>query len=412
MFRYFIVGLLGTFILAGCSSPKVVRVPSPLVEMSSPYSLHRDWVLRQDAFKYSDSEGLYFLDEGKFLYFGVPSGVLTKALKAPTSRWTDQVIWQQKYNEPIMSGLTSYKNQLIFGTAKGSLMSVSKDNGELSWKTQLSSEVLSRATIGGSVVFVRTVDGKLYAINAETGEVNWATEHPMPNLSLRGIAPVTYRDGIVFVGWESGKVEALDAVTGERKWQTQVLIPKGRTDLERMVDIQAELVLQGGRLFVLGYHGKLVALNPENGNLYWNRDISGFRDFVMDDKALYLVDDDDIVFAINYVNGTTLWKQTHFKYRQLIDLAFYDNSQLILADGEGYIHWIDMLDGTQVARAKHSNEYGDGNRIVRIWVSGTKLYVQDATGDQTAYTVKVADWYQFHHPKQAQRLIKEKHASE
>lgn len=410
--RYLLVGLGFALLVTACSSPKVVRVPTPLVEMSSPYSLQRDWVLQEDYFMYSDSEGLYFLEDSNSVYFALPSGVVTKALKASTTRWMDQVIWQKKFNEPIVSGVIAYQKSLILGSAKGSLIALAQSDGHLLWKTQLSSEVLSRGTLGTDKVFVRTVDGKLYSINAKTGQVNWAIEHPLPNLSLRGIAPVTYADGLVYVGWESGKVEALDAETGERKWQTQVVVPRGRTDLERMVDIQAALILNKGRLFVLGYHGKLAALNPENGNLYWNREISGFRDFLIDGDALYLVDDDDILMAINYTNGTTLWKQEHFRYRQLIDLVVYNETQLLLADGQGYLHWVDKLDGTQVARAKHSNDYGDGDRIVRVRVNGTHLYVQDTDGEQTAYTVKVADWYAFHHPNKANALIKDKHVSE
>jgi outer membrane protein assembly factor BamB len=233
-------------------------------------------------------------------------------------------------------------------------------------------------------------------------------EHQLPNLSLRGIAPVTYDEGTLYVGWESGKVEALDAATGERRWQVQVIIPKGRTDLERMVDIQAALIMKGGRLFVLGYQGKLVALNPENGNLYWAKDISGFRDFLIDQQALYIVDEDDIVYAIDYVNGTQLWKQDRFKYRQLADPVFYGTNQILLADDLGYIHWIDKIDGTAVARVEVGSEYGTSDRIVRVNVAGKRIYVQDNDGFNTAYTIQPSDWYEFNHPEDPLGIIEQK----
>jgi outer membrane assembly lipoprotein YfgL len=398
--------LLLAVTLQSCSQPGLVREPTPLVKMSSPYSLHKDWQLQSDKFKYSDSEGLYFAENKNAVFFANPDGVLTSALKANQNRWTDQVLWQRKFNEPILSGPTIFGSNLIIGTAKGSLMSVSQDSGEIIWRTELSSEVLSLPVIVDNTIFVRTVDGKLDSVNAVTGKINWTVEHQLPNLSLRGIAPVTYANDTLYVGWESGSVQALDAKTGETKWQTQVLIPKGRTDLERMVDIQSELILKSGRLYVLGYHGKLVALNPENGNLFWSKDVSGFRDFLVDDKAVYLADEDDILHAYDLYTGTEIWKQTHFKYRVLTDLSFYNNNQILVADGYGVIHWVDKLDGTLVARARHSSPDSIRAKIVRVWNDGKRIYIQDTGGYITAYTVEPSDWYEFNHPEDPMGILK------
>ena len=398
--------VIAAILVASCTQPKKVRIPTKLVEMSSPYSLHLDWQVQMDAFKYSDSEGLYFAENAEMIFFGVPSGELTAAWKTDKGRWTDQVKWQRKFNEPIISGPALYRQSLIVGTAKGSLMRLSQEDGGIEWQTELSSEVLSRAVLADGDIFVRTVDGKLYSVRAETGKINWVSEHPLPNLSLRGAAPVTYNDGTLYVGWESGKVEAIDAQTGEMKWQTQVVIPRGRTDLERLIDIQAELILNKGRLYVLAYHGKLVALNPDNGNLFWAKDVSGFREFLVDDMALYLVDEDDILRSFDLYNGTQLWKQENFKYRLLVDLHFYDSSQILLADGFGYVHWIDKIDGTPVARAAHIEKDLSGETIVRIWSNKHKVYLQDTHGFVSAYTVKPSDWYEFNHPDDPMGILK------
>lgn len=403
---FFISTLVVVFLLSGCSNPQKVRIPTKLEEMSSPYTLHLDWQIQMEAFKYSDSEGLYFAETDDMIYSAVPSGKISAIWKVEKGRWTDQVKWQIKLNEPVISGPSIYKNSLIIGTAKASLMSLSQEDGSIIWQTPLSSEVLSKPTVADGNVFVRTVDGKLYSISATSGKITWVSEHTLPNLSLRGIAPVTYQDGVIYVGWESGKVEAIDAQTGEIKWQTQVVIPKGRTDLERLIDIQAELILRNGRLYVFAYHGKLLALNPENGNLYWSKDVSGFRDFLVDNSSIYLVDEDDIVRAFDLYNGTQLWKQEQFKYRMLVDLRFYNDSQILLADGYGYVHWIDKIDGTQVARAKHIEKDKLGETIVRVWSNKNKVYLQDTHGFVSAYTVLPSDWYQFNHPEDPMKILK------
>ncbi len=403
--------LLWVTLLAGlqsCStSPKIVKIPAPLVALSSPYSLKLLWQLRFDALKYSDSEGLYFAESKTHLYFANPDGVLTSALKAGNGRWTDQVSWQRKFGESIVSGPTLAKQGLIIGTAKGHLLLVKPENGALIWEAQLSSEVLSRAVVNDTTTFVRTVDGKLYSVNLATGHINWVAEHSLPSLSLRGIAPVTLVNNVLYVGWEDGQVEALDVNTGEMIWQAQVLIPHGRTDLERLIDIQAKLIYENGRLYVLGYHGKLVSLNPENGNLFWAKDVSGFRNFVVDKTALYMVNENDILMAYDLYSGTMLWKQENYKYRRLVDLIFYGKNQLLLADGLGYFHWVDKVDGTEIARAKHVEQGMPGQTIVRIWSSGNEIYTQDIQGYISVYQVVISDWYQFNHPNGDIKLAKQ-----
>lgn len=403
--RAWAIFALSALVLSGCSEPKKVRVPDALPAFSSPYSLSLNWQIQTSAFNYSDSEGLAFAETPERVYFAAPSGELTAAKKQPNGRWVDQIVWQRKYGESIVAGPTLVEKSVLVGTSKGSLLRVSQKNGEIEWQAELSSEVLSRPLVTDADVLVRTVDGKLYSINAATGTVNWVAEHTLPSLSLRGVAPLTYHDGIIYVGWESGKVEAIDAATGEVKWQTQVVIPRGRTDLERLIDIQAQVVLSHGRLYVLAYHGKLVALNPENGNLYWSKDYSGYRDFLIDDKALYLIDEDDILRAFDLYNGTELWRRNQLKYRQLTDLQFYGKDQIVVGDGYGYLHWFDKIDGTLVARAEHTERNRLGETIARIKVSDRKIFVMDTHGFVTSYTVVPSDWYEFNRPGDPLKLF-------
>ena len=404
LLRVLLVSLVAV-LLVGCTSSQVVRVPAPLVEISSPYEIHRDWQITLNRFSHSDSEGLYFSADEKHVYFAVPSGEVTAALQENQARWTDQIVWQRKFEEPVLSGPVLDGEQLIIGTAKGSLKALSKKDGSLIWQTQLSSEVLSKAVIREGNIFVRTVDGKLVSVRSSTGKINWIVEHQLPSLSLRGVAPITWHEGRVYIGWESGNVEAFNAYSGERLWRTQIAIPRGRTDLERMVDIQAAIVIRHGRLFVLGYNGKLVSLNPNTGNLFWAKEISGFRDFLVADNLVFVVDEDDILHAYDVMNGTLIWRKEAYKYRSLIDLVSFDENKILLADSLGYLHWVDKLTGSLIARAKHPSNEIEGSAIVRVNVDRNRLYVQDIKGVVTAYSVQTSIWYKFYHPEEPLNLL-------
>lgn len=376
--------------LTACSSSQVVRTPAALTALDSPLQLAHNWQVTLHAMQSGDEGGLHIAQNDQRVFAADSTGLVSAFLKTNQSRWTDQVVWQKRMAEKVASGPTLSGDKLLVGTTKGNLVALDAQSGEVVWQVTLSSEILSRPVIADGRIFTRTVDGQLYALQLTDGATLWVTEHQIPNLSLRGTAPVLYSAGVLYIGWETGKVQAVSAESGKSLWETRIAVPRGRTDLERMVDVQSALVLKQDRLIALGFHGKLVSINLDNGNLYFAQDVSGFRDFVVDDTAIYVVDEEDVVHAFDLSNGTKLWSQVGLKYRNLADLVAYQ--EMIMAiDGYGYVHWLDKTHGTLSARVKHSNDYGDQNRVIRAVTEGDTLYMLDSGGSINSYQIQPSD---------------------
>ncbi|MGM0541214.1 MAG: outer membrane protein assembly factor BamB [Pseudomonadota bacterium] len=391
--RFAIIVLLAV-ISSSCSTSKVVKEPTALAPLESNYMLHKNWQVKTETMPNKDSEGLFFSEDTDHLYVANSTGYVVALKKENTSRWTDQVVWETKFATPIVSGPAKHGDKLIIGTAKGQVIVLSAADGNILWQTQLSSEVMSYAVVAEQKIFTRTVDGKLYALELNSGEIVWVAEHQMPTLSLRGSPPVVYNEGTLYIGWESGSIQALSAKSGGLLWETRIAVPKGRTDLERMVDVQSALVMKQNRLIALGFHGKLVAINPDNGNFYFVKEISGYRDLAVNDSTIFVVDDSDVIHALDLLSGAKLWRQDAFKSRLVGDLKLY-NDELLVVDGWGYLHWMNSIQGTESSRVKHSNEYGDGNRILRVRVDGTQLTLLDDEGVITHYSVKPSSLAEF-----------------
>jgi outer membrane protein assembly factor BamB len=385
--RVALMGLCSVMLLGGCSTAPSVKEPTSLAPLDPIYALKKNWQVKTGIMPNRDSEGLFFAEDDSNLYTATATGYLVALTKELKTRWKDQVLWQAKFASEIVSGPAKQGDQLIIGTAKGLLTSLSAKHSQIKWQTQLSSEVMSYPVIAQQTIFTRTVDGKLYAVNAVTGEVIWIVEHEMPSLSLRGSPAVLYYENALYVAWESGMIQALSASSGTLLWERRIATPKGRTDLERIVDVQASLVMKEGRLIALGYHGKLVAINPSNGQFFFEKPLSGYRDFVVDSDRIYVVDDTDVLYAFDLFSGAMQWTQSAFKGRLVGDLSFYQGD-LLVSDGWGYLHWLNRVQGTEYARVKHSNEYGDGNRILRIKVDNKRLTLLDAEGLITQYDVE------------------------
>lgn len=389
---FFVAGLcLSAVFLQACSSTsQTVRTPTPLNSGVDERDLSFEWQVSVDKLAEADGRSLVIADDGKRLYVASSSGLVTALWKQNKSRYTDQVIWQTKYEAAVLAGPVLADGKLLIGSAKGDLLALSPETGQVVWQTQLNSEVVSTPVVATGRIFVRTNDGRVIALNVQSGEVIWVADHQMPNLFIRGAAPVLINDDKVYVGRESGFVEALSVSTGETIWDARIATPSGRTDLERMVDIQSGLVLHNERLFVLSYNGRIAAVNPKNGNISWAKDISGYRDFVVLDNVIYLVDETDVLRALDPATGTEFWNQTALQYRLLGDVLIDSNSaashpSILLSDGLGYLHWLDPKDGHITARFKHANHLKDGEKILQIHQDKKHYFVLDSDGGVTAY---------------------------
>lgn len=391
MKNIFLIGALaGVVLVQGCSSTsQTVRIPTELQPVEQRYQFNLDWQVNVKLLAEADGRSLRMASDENHLYVASSSGLLTALIKQNQSRHTDQVLWQKRIDADLLAGPVVVGNQLIVGSAKGDVIALDAQTGQVLWVRNLGAEVVSQPVVANQLILVRTNDGRLVSLNRKTGSVVWTADHQMPNLFLRGAAPVLVEKDRVFIGRESGFLEALSLQSGEKLWDARVAIPTGRTDLERMVDIQAKPIVADGRLFVLSYNGRMAAINPNNGNLIWAKDLSGFRDFIVHNQVIYLIDEDDILRALDPASGTEYWNQQALKYRRLVDVRLDgergEQPQLMLADGLGYVHWVDPKDGSIVGRFKHANHLDAGQEIVDIYQQQQRYYVLDTDGNVSAY---------------------------
>lgn len=278
------------------------------------------------------------------LYAAEVDGVV-KAVALPSG----DTAWSVALSERLMSGVAVGANNLYVGTESGRLLALERTKGGERWSVNLLSEILAPAAEADGVVVVRTADGKLTALNSEDGTVLWSYEREVPVLTLRGTGSPVIAGEQVFAGLDSGEVVALSLRDGRELWLKAVTTARGRTEIERMVDIDATPVAAGGALYVVGYQGHLVALDMEQGELLWKRKLSGLRAPAVNGEYLYVADQEGALWAFDRNDGSALWKQEKLKNRALTT-PLSDGPHLVVGDGEGYLHWIATEDGRFVGR--------------------------------------------------------------
>ena len=185
--------------------------------------------------------------------------------------------------------------------------------------------------------------------------------------------------GFAFVGFDNGKLYALRSRDGSLAWEATVGAPSGRTELDRMVDVDGQLAVVGGDLYAVGFHGRLVSLSADAGRPAWTREFSSSTGVSIARRQLYLTDEQDSVWALDRLNGADIWRQERMARRQLTTPVQHGDS-VVVGDLEGYLHWLSADDGTFVARAR----VGDEPILVAPIVDGDLLYVASQSGRLTA----------------------------
>ncbi len=298
-------------------------------------------------------------------------------------RDTGNQIWKVSLEVEVGSAVGAGDGKVLLTTLDGRLLALKALDGEPLWTASLSSESVVPAQANEKAVLVQTIDGRLTALSPKTGEQLWVYNARIPSLSLRGTSTPVLTDRLVYAGFSNGKVVALDIRNGEAVWEARVAVPEGKTELERIVDVDGELLLSGNRLYVSSYQGRLVAISVSNGRILWNKPLSSYRGVAGNLLQLFASDADGNVRSFEKANGQEYWKQDGLFYRQSTAPAVISN-RVAVADFQGYVHFIDARDGRFVAREQVDSSGIRGPMLSHDDV----LYVYGNSGRLTAITLE------------------------
>ncbi|MCA0403074.1 MAG: outer membrane protein assembly factor BamB [Proteobacteria bacterium] len=293
-----------------------------------------------------------------------------------------ELIWSKKLDKGIVSGPTVAQGVIAVSTDSSTVVLLNQKNGEVLWEAKVSGEVLAKPVIATNKVLAKTIDGNLYAFSLKEGKKLWLSEHGAPSLILKASSsPVIVDNKLALVGYSDGKMDAVDIQTGRLIWQRNIAYAKGASDVERLIDIDADPIVRGNLVFLGSYQGSIGALSLSDGQFVWSKNASTYRNMAIDSKALYVTDSDDIVWAFNRQNGQVLWKQPGLKARNLTEPTLLGN-RLVIGDKTGLIHILDSNNGELLSRSSVGGAISIAPAVV-----GNNIFVLSDNGKLNRLTV-------------------------
>ena len=349
-FRLVAATALAVALLSGCSTIKNVfdgrgkdhsKDPAKLVQISPSVSVSKLW--SASVGKGEEKLGIAqrpAIADGHVYAAAVEGGVSAFDLRS------GQSLWRYASELPLTGGPGAGDGLVVVGSMEGDVIALDAATGAEKWKAKVANEVLVAPAVGGG----HSNDGRITALDAATGERRWFHSADVPALTVRGNGAITVGPGLIFVGNDNGTLTALSMTDGGVIWTTPVAQPDGRSELDRMADVDGPAVLDNTTLYATSYKGHTVAIDGPSGQLMWDREDGGPRGLGLSNSAVVVTDPTGKVWGLDRNSGGSLWQQDGLAYRNTTAPAV-QGDYAVVGDLEGVIHWLRLNDGAFAARS-------------------------------------------------------------
>lgn len=383
-YRYLLI-LTMIFGVAGCSTisgwfssdDDDATAPAQLVDITETVNIKKLWSVGVGD---GQGDGYYRLRpaiNGEVIYAASADGEVVAI-----NRSSGKKRWEVELDDTLSGGVGVYEDTLFVGSSEGFVIKLDATSGEKIWSSLVKGEILSSPQSNGKVVIAQTYDGKLQGLDFTTGKLLWTYDSNVPVLTVRGTSTPIIRNDRVYAGFANGRVVAVDTQSGGVVWEVRVAISQGRSEIERIVDVDGSMTIAGNELFAVSYQGRVVAIEMDSGRKLWQQNASSFSGVSQGFGNIYVADDDGVLNAFLRSGEGVRWTQGALGYREL-SRPTPVSSYVAAGDFEGYVHIMSQVDGGFVGRVRADSA---GVRADMLSEDGV-LYVYGNSGELVAYEI-------------------------
>lgn len=376
-----IAGLaLAAVLVTGCSlfdDDEEELKPAELVDFDEAINVKRLWSAKLGGESDFLRVGLRPAGDGARIYAASQDGKVT-AFDPETGRQ----VWRIDLDAQLSAGPGVGEGHVVVAAKDGYAIALDATDGSEKWRADIAGESVSRPLVEDDTVIVQTIDNRLQALSLFDGRPRWSIQRDAPALTMRGSANPVAVGTTVIAGFDSGRLLAAEIESGAVVWDVLLSPPQGRSDLDRLSDVDGALAVVGQDVYATGYHGRLAALAAESGQVLWSRDISSYKGVAADWNSLYTIRDEGEIIALGRRNGNEVWRNDSMLRREPT-LPIPLGTTVVVGDFEGYIHFFNAIDGEAVARERLGGKAISSDPFVM----GNRVYVQSDSGQIGAYTI-------------------------
>jgi outer membrane protein assembly factor BamB len=318
--------------------------------------------------------------------------------------WEHQVRGENSPRETLYGGGVSFDNGRLYVTnGAGDVAALDAATGNRIWLVKPGGPLRGSPTIGNDNVYVLSQDNQLFALDAATGEKRWQSAGAFELAGVFGSAAPAFAQSTLVAGYASGELTAYRYENGQVVWQDALARTGISTVVGTLSDIDADPVIDNGRVFSIGQGGRMVAVELITGQRVWEINIAGISTPWVAGEWVFVVTDRGQLLAVSRASGRIRWisqlpafrrperrsepdrRTGQVRVRQGEGPIFWRGpvlagNRLVLVSSEGQIVYVSPTDGSVLSTVDHRTPMS-----LPPVVAGNTLYVLDIDGRLTAY---------------------------
>ena len=290
---------------------------------------------------------------------------------------TGRELWRAATKAKLSAGVGSDGQRTAVATQNNEI--VAFEAGRELWRQKLPAQVSTAPFVAGGRVFVLAADRSVTALDGASGRRLWTQQRAGDPLVLRQSGVILAVGDTLVVGL-SGRLVGLNPLNGQVRWDVPVATPRGTNDVERLVDLVGRVSRVGDSVCVRAFQIGVGCVDAARGNLAWTKPSSGYVGVHGDARMVYGPESDGKLVAWNRSTGEQAWTSERLRYRQLTAPLVLGRS-VIVGDETGIVHFVSREDGSPLTRVNT-----DGSPIVAApVVAGDTLVVVTRNGSVYGY---------------------------
>ena len=331
------VAIISIAILAGCFGGVKKPQPTELQPVTALVSVRQSWTQRIGPVNFPLDVGI----AGNGVAVASDDGTVA-LLDAQTGR----DVWRLALKTPIAAGVGSDGKVLAVVTKDNEVIAMQA--GRELWRQKLNAQAFTAPFVAGERVFVLAADRSVNAFDGQTGRKLWTQQRSSEPLVLRQ-SGVMLAVGDTLVVGVGGRLVGMNPSNGNIQWEAPIATPRGINDIERLVDLVGSVSRVGDSVCVRAFQSSIGCVNTVRGNVLWTRPANGVQGIQGDDRLLFGTEADGTVLAWKRSDGERVWSSERLRYRGLTAPLLAGRS-VVIGDATGFIHLLSREDGSLLNR--------------------------------------------------------------
>ncbi len=236
---------------------------------------------------------------------------------------TGEVVWTRAEDDmdedmrpSAFGGGVSYDNGVVYATnGAGEVKAKKAETGELLWKVKPAGPLRGSPTIAFGQIYVMTQDNQIFALDANNGDILWNKAGSSAQSGVFGVAAPAAGQGTLVAGYSSGELTAYRYENGRELWADALARTNISTQVSSLTDIDADPIIDSGRVYALGQGGRMAAYELVTGQRIWELSLAGISTPAIAGEWIFTLTDDARLLAIARTNGRVRWITQLPQYR-------------------------------------------------------------------------------------------------